>query len=41
MRKLIAKYPWILVVAGLAFFMAVSMVMLVIAILHRPTIIPH
>ena len=41
MRKLIAKHPWLLVVAGLAIFMTLSLVMLVIAILHQPKILPH
>jgi hypothetical protein len=41
MRKLIYKHPWILVVMALGFFMTLSMVMLVIALLNRPTIIPH
>jgi phage-related holin len=40
MRKLIAKHPWILVVAALVIFMTVSIAMLIVAILNKPAGIP-
>lgn len=36
MRKLIAKHPWLLVVAGLLLFVVMDLVFLVIALLNQP-----
>ncbi len=38
MKKLIAKRPWLLVVAGLTLFVACDIVFLIIALLNQPVI---
>ena len=38
MRKLIAKHPWLLVVAGLMLFVILDIAFLVIALLNQPVV---
>lgn len=38
MRKLFAKHPWLLVVAGLLVFVVMDLVFLIIALINQPVV---